>query len=193
MANKFFLFFLLLLGVYKSKAQSIYGYDKNSNRDNIGLFAGLSLNSTGHLIHEQFGGSTTAKGASSILPTIGIYYQKAIGSRLNVRFGFSFGHTSNAYKYSTQYDSLTPEYYLALTKNATYTIVKNGTSFVLPQVELGYVFGPIKDMYLIEVRAGVGVQAYLGKSGDSTTVTSGAFYDKTKNYTANYTIIESAS
>lgn len=191
MINRFFLCFLPLFILFNSaNAQSVYGYDVKSNSDNVGLTAGLSLNNTSQLIKTQFGGSTTAKGANSLIPTLGIYYQKSIGSRLLARVGFSFGYSTNAYKYASKYDSLTPEYYLAVTKNATYEKVTHGTYFVLPQIDFGYVFGPIKDMYLIEVRAGAALQAYLGKSNDSVTEADGKFYDKKKDYTAVYSQLE---
>jgi hypothetical protein len=184
---------LLFLSFYRSDAQSIYGLDPNSNKDNIGIFSSLSFSSSASMIHNSFGYSNTAKGANSTVPVIGIYYQKGIGNRLSVRIGFSLGHMSNAYKYASEYDSIGLDYQ-PRTKVGfdKYEKTKNPTSFVQPQVEIGYLFGPIKDMYLIEVRAGVGLQTYLGHNSDSVNITGGTVTERKMAYTYKYYFAQSA-
>lgn len=184
---------LVFLGVCKSDAQSIYGLDPKINKDNIGVFSSLSFSSSASMIHSQFGYSNTAKGAISIVPAIGFYYQKGFGERLSVRIGFSLGRMSNAYKYASEYDSLGLDYQPRTTKDFDkYATTKNPTSFVQPQIEVGYLFGPVKDMYLIEVRAGIGLHAYLGKNSDSVKITTGSVSNDTLNFTYNYSLAQSA-
>ena len=184
---------LLILGIHSAKAQSVHGYDKESNKDNIGISAGLAFSSSGPLIKQDFGGSNTAKGALSTVPSIGIYYQKGFGSRFSARIGFSLGVTSNAFKYSTKYDSIRADFSPAVKDGGgDYQKVKHTTGFIMPQIDLGYIFGPFKDMYLIEIRGGVGLQTYMGKSNDSTVWTDGSVTDR-KNYTLKYHMAESAS
>lgn len=187
MAKQLLLGFLFLFSSGIVRGQSVYGYNPSVNGDNILVAASLSFNSTGPLVKPEFGWSNTAKGALSTVPAIGIFYHKSIGDRLSVRFGFSFGYTSNAFKYATTYDSLTPNYTPMLTKTYDkYVKVKTGTSYVQPQIDLGYIFGPIKDMYLIEVRAGVGFQASLGKSSDSINVNMGTVNSYKRTFTYKY-------
>jgi hypothetical protein len=145
------------------------------------------------MIHSQFGYSSTVKGANCTVPAIGFFYQKGLGSRFSVRIGFSLGRMSNAYKYVSQYDSIGLDYQPRTTKKFNnYEKTKNPTSFVQPQIEVGYLFGPIKDMYLIEVRAGVGLHAYLGKNSDSVNITEGSVSSDTLGYTYNYSILQRA-
>ena len=187
MRNKLFLCFLLFMGIHSAKAQSVHGYDEMSNKDNVVISAGLASSNSSQLIHDQLNSYYIGiKGASSIIPSIGIHYQKSIGSRLSVRVGFSFGYTSNAFKLAPPYDSITPNYSPTLTTGAVYTKVSHGTSYLMPQIDLGYLFGPIKDMYLIEIRAGVGLQAYLGKSKDTSVLTPESVYSQKLKYTLNY-------
>lgn len=164
-----------------------YGYDAKSNNDNLGIFTSLSFSSSDPLIKNDFGYSNTGKGAISTVPVIGLFYQKGIGSRLSLRVGFSFGSSNNAYKYATTYDSIGTDYQPRNTvKYNKYAKYKTFTSFVQPQLEFGYVFGPIKDMYLIEVRAGAGLQVYLNKSDDSVKTTKGNVTSRKLGYTYKY-------
>jgi len=184
---------VFFLSFYRSDAQSIYGIDPKSNKDNFGVFASLSNSNSSSLISNSFGYSNTAKGANCTVPAIGFFYQKGFGDRLSVRIGFSLGRMSNAYKYAPEYDSFGLDYQPRTTKNFDrYERAKTPTSFVQPQIEVGYLFGPVKDIYLIEVRAGIGLQAYLGKNNDSVNITEGSVSSDTLNFTYNYSFAQSA-
>lgn len=186
--------FVFFLSYNRSDAQSIYGLDPKSNRDNFGIFTSLSISNSESMIHNNFGYSNTAKGAGSTVPAIGFFYQKGFGSRFSARIGFSVGHMSNAYKYASAYDSLAADYQPRLTKKFDkYEKTKNPTNFVQPQIEVGYLFGPIKDMYLIEVRAGIGLQAYLGKNNDSVKITKGTVENEKLKYSYDYSFEQSAT
>lgn len=170
--KKNLLFFLLIVFTMKAKAQQWLGnypYVKHEvNNDHIGFFAELGVNSSGGFVKQQ-GYSVTAKGALSIIPKIGLYYQKAFGERFSIRGGIGFGKSSFAYKYAPAYDSMREDQHATVGKKAKYVTVKHPSGFVQPQIDFGYLFGPIKKMYLIEVRAGVGLPMYIGKS-DSTSI-----------------------
>lgn len=189
----YFLSIILLLMFGSANAQVQYGYDRKSNSDNFVLFTSLSFSSSDALIHNDFGYSNTAKGAISTVPAIGVFYQKGIGSRFSLRVGFSLGFSSNAYKYATTYDSIGADFQPRNTKEYDkYAKYKTPTSFLQPQIELGYLFGPIKDMYIIEVRAGLGLQTYLSKNTDSVQITSGNVTSRKLGYTYKYFFQQSA-
>jgi len=186
------LFFLFGISGGMVRAQSVYGYNPAVNSDNVLLYASLSLNTTGPMVQRQFGAGT-AKGAVGMVPAIGIQYHKSIGERLSARLGFSLGYTSNAFRYAQGYDSLSPGYSPLLTTGySQYVRVKTGTAYLQPQLDIGYIFGPIKDMYLIEVRGGVGFQVNLGKSSDSSVVTDGSVTSYKNTFTYKYHIYQSA-
>lgn len=150
------------LGNYPYVAQEV-------NNDHLGFFAELGVNSSSGFVDRQ-GYSATAKGALSMVPKAGVYYQKGFGERFSIRGSIAFGRASFAYKYAPAYDSMGADQNAYATKKAKYQTIKHPTAFVQPQIDLGYLFGPIKKMYMIELRAGVGMPMYLGKSDDSASV-----------------------
>lgn len=162
-------FILFLICSTVSFAQAIWQYDsKESNKDNLGVYTTLAVNTTAGLHSIAYGSSPTVKGAQSITTAIGVFYQKGIGSRLSLRFGFNIGKANHAYKYAQNFDSISTDMVpLLSSKFKNYTRVNNRIPFVMPQIDLGYVFGPFNKLYLIEVRAGVGLQAYIDKSSDT--------------------------
>jgi len=176
------------------QAQGIFGYEGNVvNSDNVGIFAGLAVNSSAPSVKRYEGWSHTAKGATGIVPSIGVYFQKSLGSRLSLRGGFSFGYSSYAYKYSQSFDSLTENFTPVLSsKFNDYTKVKHGSGYVMPQVDLGYIIGPFSKLYLVEVRAGVGLHAYLKQASDTLVATSGSVTDSETKYTYKYHTTERA-
>jgi hypothetical protein len=161
---------LLTLFISNSYAQgNTDWYDgAETNKDNVGILGGLAINSTAGLIDKGPGWSHTMKGALGIVPTLGFYYQKGIGDRLSIRASLSIGRSSNNFKYAQNFDSLSENYTpLLSTKFDKYTSMSHGTSFILPQIDLGYIFGPFKNVYLLEVRAGVAFHIYTGKGEDT--------------------------
>jgi hypothetical protein len=192
--KRILLFSLLCALVKPASAQNIFAYDAEAiNGDNVGVFASLSFNSSTPMIKTGDGWSHTAKGAISTVPAIGAFFQKGIGERLSVRVGFSLGYANYAFKYAQTYDSLTENYTPVLSsKFNKYTKVKHGSGFAMPQVDLGYIFGPFKKMYLLEVRGGVGLHAYLSQSNDSIVDAKGIVSDPQNRYTYTYHSTEQA-
>ncbi len=184
---------VLLLGVClasaaSSNAQSIFDYDDNAvNGLSAGIFASLSVNTSAPFIQKGEGYSHTAKGALSTVPAFGAYIQRGLGKRWSIRGSITFGYSSYAYKYGKTFDSLTDNFTPVLsTKYKNYTTVKHGSGFVMPQVDIGYLFGPFKKIYLIEVRGGIGFHAYLAQSKDSITLGEGKVSDPKNRYTYEY-------
>lgn len=170
------LFFLIVSAMGASAQQWLGNYpyvSQEMNNDHIGAFAELAVGSSSSFVKRE-GYSATAKGALSIIPKIGLYYQKAFGERFSVRGGISFGRSSFAYKYAPAFDSMREDQRATVSKKAKYVTVKHPSAFVQPQIDFGYLFGPVKKMYMIELRAGIGLPMYLGKSNDSVTVAKGA-------------------
>jgi hypothetical protein len=192
--KRIILFSLLCLVAKPLVAQNIFAYDDQAiNKDNVGVFASLSINSSAPMIKRGDGYSHTAKGALSTVPTIGFFYQKGIGERLSIRGGVSIGYASYAYKYAQSFDSLTENFTPVLSsKFDKYTKVKHGSGFVLPQIDLGYIFGPFKKMYLLEVRGGIGLHAYLKQASDTIVSAKGSVSDSKDRYTYNYHSTERA-
>lgn len=192
--KRIILFSLICITAKTSTAQDIFAYDAAAiNGDNLGIFASLSFNSSTPMIKRGDGYSHTAKGAISTVPAFGLFYQKGIGPRLSIRGGFSLGYANYAYKYAQSYDSLTENFTPVLsTKYDKYTKVKHGSGFIMPQVDLGYILGPFKKMYLIEVRGGVGLHAYLKQAGDSIVNAQGNVTDPKGRYTYFYRSTERA-
>lgn len=188
--------FTFLIGCMagSSFAQDIFAYnDKVANKTNVGVFGGLAVNSSSNFIKRQDGYSHTAKGALSTVPTFGAYLQAGLGQRLSLRGSLSFGYSSYAYKYSQIFDSLTDNFTPANTKKFDkYTKVKHGSAFVMPQIDIGYLFGPFKKIYLIEARGGIGFHAYLGENNDSVITASGKIADPKNRYTYPYHSYEKA-
>ncbi len=167
-----------------ASAQNIFDYDaKAVNGDNIVVFGSVSFNSSTPMIKRADGWSHTAKGAISTVPSLGILFHKSIGDRLSIRAGFSLGYANYAFKYAQSYDSLTENFTPVLSsKFNKYTRVKHGSGFAMPQIDLGYIFGPFKKMYLLEVRGGVGFHAYLSQSNDSIVDAKGSVSDSRYTY-----------
>jgi hypothetical protein len=194
MVKRLLLWVLLLVGSIAAKAQHLYGYNSTLNKDNIELFGDVSFGASGPLIHTEYGTSNTAKGTLSLIPSFGVFFQKHIGPRLSARFGFAFGYSSNSFKYAPVFDSLSNATGPTNTKAfSSYLKATDGTAFLQPQIDLGYVFGPIKDMYIIEVRGGVGLKAYLAKSSDSVIVNSGTVMAPKSSFAYKYHIYQSAN
>lgn len=174
--KKNLLFFFLVATTTGARAQQWLGnypyVAKETNNDHIGLYGELGVNSSSGFVHRN-GYSATAKGALSMVPRIGVYFQKSLGDRFSIRGGFGFGQSSFAYKYAPAYDSMGADQNAYATGKAKYVKVKHPSAFVQPHIDIGYLFGPIKKMYVIELRAGVGMAMYLGKSTDSSTVAKG--------------------
>ncbi len=103
------LLFVLIVFINEAKAQQWLGnypyVSKEVNDDHIGAFAEIGVNSSSGFISREYA-SGTAKGALSIIPKIGLYYQKAFGERFSIRGSISFGKSSFAYKYAPAYDSM---------------------------------------------------------------------------------------
>lgn len=173
----------LLLGAFSASAQLKIGLDQDINKDNLAIFGALSIGSTGPLINHELGSSITAKGALNTIPTIGIFYQKGIGQHWSIRGGFSLGVSSNAFKFAPKFDSLAPGEVLTNKAGSSVFIKgKTASAFVEPQIEIGYIFNPIRDMYIVELRAGVGLESYLTHSKDTANNYKGTYTDpKTKN------------
>lgn len=192
--NKIYLLALLCMTSEPLWAQNIFAYDdKAINGDNVGIFTSLSFNMTSPMIKKLEGYSYTAKGAVSTVPSIGVFYHKGIGPRLSIRGGFSLGYANYAYKYAQSYDSLSDNFTpLISTKFDKYTKVKHGSGFVMPQIDLGYIFGPFKKMYLIEVRGGVGLHAYLKQASDTIVNAQGEIWDTKRTYRYVYHSTERA-
>lgn len=169
-------------------AQSVFDYDdKAANGISAGIHASFSVNTTHPFINRGEGWSHTAKGALSTVPAFGGFIQIGIGQRLSLRGTLTLGYSSYAYKYGQTYDSLTDNYTPVLSsKFDDYTKVKHGSGFVMPQVDLGYLFGPFKKVYLIEVRGGIGMHAYLAQSKDSIVLAEGKVTDPKDRYTYEY-------
>lgn len=189
---------LALLGLVLSssaRAQSIFGYDAAAaNGVKAGILTSLSVNSTAPLVKKGDGYSHTAKGALSMVPAIGGFIQMGLGDRLSVRGSVVFGYSSYAYKYAKTFDSLTDNFTPVLSKKYDkYTTVKHGSAYVMPQIDLGYLFGPIKKVYLIEARAGIGFHAYLGQNKDSLVKGQGQVTDPKGRYTYEYHNTEEAT
>jgi hypothetical protein len=184
MMKKNLLFFFLIVFTIEAKAQQWLGnypyVAQEVNHDHVGIFAELGVNSSSSFVKRE-GYSATAKGALSIIPKIGLFYQKGLGERFSIRGGLSFGKSSFAYKYAPAYDTMTDDQHAMATKKAKYVKVKHPSAFVQPQIDLGYLFGPVKKIYMIEVRAGVGLPMYLGKSNDSSLVAKGVIRYKGAN------------
>lgn len=194
--KKTVLFFLVCIApALPATAQNIFGYDAQAvNGLSAGIFASLSVNTSGPLIERIDGYSYTAKGALSTVPAFGAFIQKGMGERLSLRGSITFGYASYAYKYAKTFDSLTDNFTPVLSsKFDKYTKVKHGSGFVMPQVDLGYLFGPFKKIYLIEVRAGIGFHAYLAQSKDSISLGEGKVTDPKNRYTYYYHNTESAT
>lgn len=139
--------------------------------DNVGVFAGLGVNATGGFVEVGEGVTNSAKGALSLLPSIGLFYQKGITSKLSVRISVMLGSNSYAYKYAQPFDSMRNDGVpTTSSKFKTYERVKNRSSFAIPQIDIGYLSDPFKEMYIIEVRAGFGIHTYLSQSDDSLHV-----------------------
>ncbi|MFA6057628.1 MAG: hypothetical protein WC756_05490 [Taibaiella sp.] len=192
--KRIILFSLLCLAAKPLVAQNIFAYDDQAiNRDNVGIFASFSINSSAPMIKRGDGYSHTAKGALSTIPAIGVFYQKGIGERLSIRGGVSIGYASYAYKYAQSFDSLTENFTPVLSsKFNKYTKVKHGSGFVLPQIDLGYIFGPFKKMYLLEVRGGIGLHAYLKQASDTIVSAEGNVTDPKDRFTYYYHSTERA-
>jgi hypothetical protein len=190
--KRIILFSLLCLAAKPVVAQNIFAYDdKAINGDNVGIFASLSINSSAPMIKKGDGYSHTAKGALSTVPAIGVFYQKGIGPRLSIRGGVSIGYASYAYKYAQSFDSLTENFTPVLSsKFDKYTKVKHGSGFVQPQIDLGYIFGPFKKMYLVEIRGGIGLHAYLKQASDTVVEAQGSVSNP--RYTYKYHSTEQA-
>jgi hypothetical protein len=190
--KRIILFFLLCLAAKPLVAQNIFAYDDQAiNGDNVGIFASLSINSSTPMIKKGDGYSHTAKGALSTVPVIGLFFQKGIGPRLSFRGGVSIGYANYAYKYAQSFDSLTENFTPVLSsKFDKYTKVKHGSGFVMPQIDLGYIFGPFKKMYLLEVRGGIGLHAYLKQASDTVVEAQGSVTDS--RYTYKYHSTEQA-
>lgn len=190
--KRFLLFALVSTSGLPTFAQDIFAYDaETANRDNVGIFVSLGGNFSSSMVKRYEGWSHTAKGAMSIVPMIGGYFQKALDDRLSIRGSLAFGYSSYAFKYAQNFDSLTENFTPVISsKYSSYTKVGHGSAFVMPQVDLGYIFGPFKKMYLIEARAGVALHAYLSQSNDSVTTLSGSVTDS--RYTYKYRIAEFA-
>ena len=146
--------------------------EENKIDDNVGFFASLGVNATHSFISGE-GYSRSAKGALSLLPAIGVFYQKGISENLSIRLSVMLGANNYAYKYAQPFDSLQAENFpVTSSEFSSYTRAKNSSAFVMPQLDLGYVLKPIKNMYLIEVRAGVGMHAYLSQRSDSGNISA---------------------
>lgn len=192
--EKILLFFVMLLQVQPLIAQNIFAYDYNTiNGDNVGVFGSVSINASQSMIKRGEGYSHTAKGALSTVPAFGVFYHKSIGPRLSLRGSVAIGYANYAYKYAQTFDSLTDNFTPVIsTKFNKYTQVKHGSGFVEPQIDLGYIFGPFKKMYLIEVRAGIGLHAYLKQATDTVVSAQGSIADPKNRYTYKYYSTEHA-
>lgn len=188
--RKIILLFLICIAATQSvRAQSIYAFDNQAvNGLSAGIYASLSVNTSHPFVQRGEGYSHTAKGALSTVPAFGVYIQKGMGERFSLRGSLTFGYASYAYKYGQVFDSLTDNFTPVLsTKFDNYTKVKHGSGFVMPQVDIGYLFGPFKKIYLIELRGGIGFHAYLAQSKDSTWVLGeGKISDPNNRYTYEY-------
>ncbi|MFT4061981.1 MAG: hypothetical protein QM642_06455 [Edaphocola sp.] len=193
MRSAHLLILLCLCHVSANGQAKFYDYP-SVNKDNLGVYASLSGNFSGGLIVKDFGASNTAKGTVGIVPSIGFFYQKHIGERLSFRGGFSFGYASYGYKYAQKFDSFSTAKGPFLSDNfSDYTKVKHGSVYVMPQIDFGYIFGPIRNQYLIEFRAGVGLQTYLAKSKDSAVTTSGTVSPPKESWKYQYYVQEYAN
>lgn len=142
----------------------LHGQEKEID-DNLGIFASLGLNSTYGSINSGEGYARSAKGALSPVVTIGGFYQKGINDRLSVRLSAAIGQASYAYRYAQQFDSIKADGMPTTTKRFNrYTRVTNPSLFVAPQIDLGYILPPYKEMYVFELRGGVGMHAYAGRN-----------------------------
>ncbi len=194
--KKTVLFFLVCItAISPAVAQNIFGYDARAvNGLSAGVFASLSVNTSAPFIERGEGYSHTAKGALSTVPAFGAYIQTGMGERFSIRGSITLGYASYAYKYAKTFDSLTDNFTPVLSsKFDKYTKVKHGSGFVMPQIDFGYLFGPFKKIYLIELRAGIGFHAYLAQSNDSISLGSGNVSDPKNRYTYNYHNSESAT
>lgn len=193
--KKFILGFSAGIVTLSSFGQDFQVYNgKLANGDNLGVFGSLSVNSSSGFIKHYEGWSFTAKGALSTVPTIGAYFQKGLGDRLSIRGSLAFGYSSYAFKYSQVFDSLTDNFTPTNKVDFDkYTKVKHGSAFVMPQIDIGYLIGPFKKVYLIEVRGGVGLHAYLKRNSDSVIQASGKIADPKNRYTYPYYSYESAT
>jgi hypothetical protein len=167
---KFFLAMLLLysMPLVVTAQTGIYDYvAEKSNGDNIGVCAAAGFSYSGFFIGKGEGWSHTAKGVISVVPMLGIYYHAKLTSRMSIRTTIALGNMTNSFKYAKEFDSLTENYTPVLSsKFNKYTTVRNITPFLEPQIDIGYLFGPYKKLYLIETRIGLGFQLYTSKSKD---------------------------
>lgn len=185
MNKKYCLALCLIVTSIAAQAQGIWDYNgKETNKDNLGIYTSLAINTTAGLHSVAFGWSPAVKGAQSITPAIGCYYQKGISNRLSLRFGFSIGTFNAAFRHAHNFDSLTSNFTPTLSsKFNKYQRVNNWISYAMPQADIGYIFGPFKKLYLIEVRAGMGLQAYMGSSSDTIIYSRPAsVYDSKRGY-----------
>ena len=144
--------------------------ERNKIDDNIGIITSLGVNATHGFISGE-GNSRSAKGALSLVPTIGVFYQKGLNENVSIRLGFSLGVNNYAYKYAQPFDSLTADEFPTKSSDfGSYKRVKNSSAFVMPQIDIGYLLKPIKEIYLIELRAGAGLHAYLSEGGDTVNI-----------------------
>ena len=60
--------------------------------------------------------------------------------------------------------------------------------FMQPQIDFGYVFGPFRKNFLVELRAGVGLPLYLKESSDSVSVINGAVVNPKDQGKSGYSI-----
>jgi len=167
-----FLTLLFVTWALQSGAQQFLAnnnYRNERKTDNgLGVFVSLGVNATSGFIKDGEGYARSARGALSTVPMMGAFYQKGINERLSVRLSAAIGTNNYAFRYAETFDSMRSDNIPTNTKKAkNFTRAENRSGFLLTQLDFGYLLDPIKDMYVIELRAGAGLHSYTSKSEDT--------------------------
>jgi len=150
------------------------GQGYQPNLDRAGAFFGLGINSLGGAVESQ-GSTKSMKGGSSLLTTVGGYYELAVDKNLSFIVSLGLGYTSFNYSYSKAFNKV-----VETAKDTTYSdiyltdgkdVIKrtNSAIMLMPQLEIAFMSNPIKDMYIVDFRLGFGSGFYLNSKSESTS------------------------
>lgn len=201
------LLLLLSLSGVLHIAANAQGYQPNFNRG--GLYLGLGMNTLGGAV-ESTGLTQTMKGGSSLLATVGGFYELAVDKNLSFIGSLGLGYTSFNYSYSKEFSSIgsiqvdSNSYTVYPTGGADPIKSNNSVLMVMPQFEIAFMSNPIKEMYVIDFRLGFGAGLYLtGKTEQSSedityqtstevlnyNVTQKLGYNDGKKWASNYGLV----
>jgi len=158
--------------------------------DNAGFLVEIAGNMNNRFVDQIQGPVFTAKGNVRIFPKIGIFYQRGFCNRFSIRGSVSIGTSPFSYKYAKVLDSVAEDSGIPMTKSkfSNYIKKKQPGMFVQPQIDFGYVFGPFRKNFLLELRAGVGMPLYLKESSDSVSIIKGAALNPKDQGKSSYAI-----